>query len=34
MNGPCNKIYKNADQATLVEHVKINLIDKIKATRL
>lgn len=34
MNGPCNKIYRNADQAILVEHVKINLIDKIKATRL
>lgn len=34
MNGPCSKVYENIAQAMLVEQVKRNLIDKIKATRL
>lgn len=34
MNVPCSKVYENIAQAMLVEQVKRNLIDKIKATRL
>lgn len=34
MNGPCSKVYENIAQSMLVEQVKRNLIDKIKATRL
>lgn len=34
MNGPCSKVYENIAQAMLVEQVKRNLINKIKATRL